>query len=232
MAVGDAFVGQDQVTLAEQWNGSTWTVRSTPDQAGTTTDLLSGVSCPTAGVCEAVGNSSTRGTTPQAALAEAWDGTAWSLQAMPTPGTSSSLASIACPTSGLCEAVGTQDNGTATLAEAWDGSAWTVQSTPDAAGAVSSTLLGVACSGTSSCTAVGTSATRVPTPSHALAEQWNGSTWTIQPTPDLAGAVGNRLLADACPLPTFCVAVGSAVKSWGDASGEGTQVTLIEDYSA
>ncbi len=43
------------VTLAEQWNGTSWQVQSTPNPAGATTSILNGVSCTSATSCTAVG---------------------------------------------------------------------------------------------------------------------------------------------------------------------------------
>jgi hypothetical protein len=42
-------------TLAEAWNGTSWTPQSTPDPAGAYSAELSAVSCPAAGSCEAGG---------------------------------------------------------------------------------------------------------------------------------------------------------------------------------
>jgi hypothetical protein len=46
-----------QVTLAESWNGTAWTVRTTPNPAGAIESQLNGVSCASGGTCTAVGYS-------------------------------------------------------------------------------------------------------------------------------------------------------------------------------
>jgi hypothetical protein len=43
------------VTLAEQWNGTTWTVEVTPSPAGADESPLNSVSCTAASTCTAVG---------------------------------------------------------------------------------------------------------------------------------------------------------------------------------
>ena len=43
------------MTLAEVWDGSTWTVQSTPNPTGATSGSLYGVSCTSATACTAVG---------------------------------------------------------------------------------------------------------------------------------------------------------------------------------
>jgi len=45
------------VTLAEDWNGTSWAIQSTPNPTGAAISYLDAVSCPTASSCVAVGNS-------------------------------------------------------------------------------------------------------------------------------------------------------------------------------
>ena len=46
------------------------------------------------------------------ALAEVWDGTAWTLQTLPkSPGSTPVLYGVACDSSGACTAVGSHDVG-------------------------------------------------------------------------------------------------------------------------
>jgi hypothetical protein len=42
------------VTLAERWNGTSWSIQATPNPPGLRAGL-SAVTCPSAGVCTAVG---------------------------------------------------------------------------------------------------------------------------------------------------------------------------------
>ena len=46
--------------------------------------------------------------------------------------------------------------------------------------------------------------------SNTLTEQWNGSAWTIVPSPDLAGFTNNGLTGVSCPSTTSCITVGTA----------------------
>jgi hypothetical protein len=109
-------------TLAEVWNGTKWAIQATPNPAGSTENLLTGVSCTGAAACEATGsytNSSGVGET----LAEAWNGTKWAAQKTPNPsgGTAADLAGVSCTGVSACEAVGSYTNGSrddVTLAEA------------------------------------------------------------------------------------------------------------------
>jgi hypothetical protein len=201
-----------QLTLAEGWGGTTWAIEPTPTPSGATISVLSGVSCATASACTAVGyyvNSS--GT--QLTLAEQWNGTAWTIQTNSTPSgaTSSSLAGVSCTSPSACTAVGYYVNSSGTqltLAEQWDGTTWTIQTTPTPSGVTSSSLSGVSCTSASTCTAVGTYSTG-PGTQLTLAEHWNGGTWTIQTTPNPSPATSSVLSDVSCTSATGCTAVGS-----------------------
>ena len=58
-AVGQFTSGGATKTLAEAWNGGSWTIQSTPNVSGAANSALGGVSCPSATACEAVGDSFT-----------------------------------------------------------------------------------------------------------------------------------------------------------------------------
>jgi hypothetical protein len=83
-------------------------------------------------------------------LVESWDGTAWSVDPSPTPGTYGGLSGVSCSSARSCTAVGNYSHGTGSgtsglslpLAESWDGTAWSVVPAPRPAVAH---LYGVAC---------------------------------------------------------------------------------------
>jgi hypothetical protein len=203
IAVGDSFnTAGNVVTLAERWDGSSWSVQSTPSPGGTYS-FLNGVSCTSASSCTATGlayigaTKFTVGT--QVTLAEFWNGTSWSVQPTPTitnPSgkvTASELAGVSCTSAAACTAVGYyQIQGTGedfALAEAWNGSSWSVQSTPSLQnGGLDPALDRVSCTSAAACTAVGTQeivADVFGDVSHlTLAEAWNGSAWAVQSTPN------------------------------------------------
>jgi hypothetical protein len=70
-AVGRA---NNNTTLAEQWNGTRWSHRSTPNPTGATSSSLAAVSCTTTTTCIAVG-SSTDATGQLRVLVERWTST-------------------------------------------------------------------------------------------------------------------------------------------------------------
>jgi hypothetical protein len=203
------------VTLAESWNGTEWTIKTTPNPSGAKESYLTGVSCSISTACTAVGrykNSSGVLVT----LAERWNGTEWSIQTTPNPSGAkeSQLNGLSCPNSAECIAAGEYTNSSGvvvTLAERWKSSEWTVQTTPNPSGAKASHLIQVSCTSGSACTAVGryTNSSNVVV---TLAERWNGTEWSVQSTPNPSGAKETRLRSVWC-VSSVCVAVGDNINS-------------------
>ena len=179
---------------------SGWSIEHTPNPTGASSSYLYGVSCVSASACTAVGYHS-NGTT-DVALAERWNGTKWSIEHTPTPAGASGgsyLFGVSCVSASACTAVGQDYNATTgfTLAERWNGSKWSIEHAPSPTGATSSELDGVSCASASACTAVGQS-----NPSNAtgvmLAERWNGTKWSIEPTPSPTGVSYSELNGVSC----------------------------------
>jgi hypothetical protein len=217
--VGNQDTNDGQHPLAEHWNGSTWTIQATPIPSGSDESQLDAVSCGSATSCAAVGVFS--GPSYLVLLAEHWNGSTWTIQTTPNPaganpdsGSVSFLTSVSCNSATSCTALGFADRtaGTAeqVLAEHWNGSTWTIQTTPDPAGADQDDLTAVSCVSATACTATGIAGSTADTNSSTLAERWNGSTWTIQATPDPADASASALYGVACVSTTTCIAVGSS----------------------
>ena len=193
-------------------------IQATPDPGGAIGSSLSGVSCTASDACTAVGsyNINTSGTV--VTLAEAWDGTSWAIQATPNPAgsTLNGLSGVSCAAARSCEAVGyaSTPSTLVTLAEAWNGKSWSIQTTPTPAGATGGLLSSVSCTAADVCTAVGyyvnSSGDRV-----TLAEAWNGTSWTVQTTPNPTGATTSALSGVSCTAADACTAVGSYPGSSG-----------------
>jgi hypothetical protein len=202
VAVGEYTYASTVLTLAEAWNGSTWSVQPTPNPSGATSTELDGVSCTGADACVAVG---TYGMSlhPYLTLAELWNGVSWTIQSTPDPGSANELASVSCTAADVCVAVGFGGSASA-LVEEWNGSVWSLMSTPPVADSLSG-LLGVSCTAANACTAAG-SYENGSDIYLTLAEAWNGSTWSIQATPS---PTDNSYLNDvSCTATNACVAVG------------------------
>jgi hypothetical protein len=80
-------------------------------------------------MCAATGNYVTSGPNPQP-VAGIWDGSRWTLEAIPHSHPELNLTGVACQSPTDCQAVGFALH--SPLALGWNGSAWTVEPTPPA----------------------------------------------------------------------------------------------------
>jgi hypothetical protein len=209
MAVGTVNGGN----LAERWNGKRWSIVPVPVPAGTIPEGVDTVSCRSASNCMAFAEYDTAGDFHEL-LAEHWNGTAWTFQPTPAVPETSDLTSASCPSATACLAVGLAPQGEGPplpLAMAWNGTNWRILPTaphPDAYAQFS----GVSCASARSCIAVGLACTSLDTCTvqgsrgiRALAERWNGASWTILRTPEPADA---ELDSVSCTSVRACTAVG------------------------
>jgi hypothetical protein len=224
-------VGEDNVldpngntaTLAEHWDGASWTVQHTPNPPGGTFVQLVAVSCSSATACTAIG--SYEAGTSFGGLVERWNGTTWTIQPTPTLSRDSEVSGVSCPTDTSCTMVGTRGTltGNAPLAEHWDGTTWTIQHAANPHGASDVALNAVSCPTAVNCTAVGASFGESSATS--LAEHWDGTSWTIQPTPS-PGGTDVQPLAVSCPTAAACTATGF----WNDMSFSVPQGHLLAEH--
>lgn len=213
-AVGSyqAVTSGPQVTLAEHWNGTTWTGETTPNPSGSTFTQLSSVSCTSASACIAVGYSedSTRN---QHLLAEGWNGLTWSIQSTPYSSglTQGFFNGVSCTSSSACTAAGNEYSYTqyVTVAERWDGHTWTVQSSPSG---LAGEFEAVSCTTATACTAAGQYQV-VQGTFITLAEQWNGTSWAIKSIPSPKGRQGAQLTGVSCVSASVCEAAGYSFDS-------------------
>ncbi len=207
-------------TLAETWDGSTWSISPSPDVASQDnySNTLAGVSCTTATSCVAVGEYSYDNAAQT--LAASWNGGSWAIGTTVNPGGADSLAAVSCVNPTDCAAVGTYLNGQESMIETWDGTAWLTATTP--VEGQTSALHGVSCSSSTSCMAVGTYGTAVDLYPLTLIESWNGTTWATSSSAS-PGTSENVLNAVSCTSSTSCIAVGF------DSSGSALQ-TLVETW--
>jgi hypothetical protein len=199
MAVGTVTVRNtaDFVTtpLIERWNGSTWSLVTAAATSGTPTNLLNSVSCTTASFCLAIDI--------EGGLAERWNGTSWIQTASPdVVGNGFGLAEVSCVSNTLCFAVGqgtVDPNGAAALR--WNGNTWS--RTPTAIIPNPGRFIGIKCLNGTHCYAVGSDSAGA-----TLIEHWDGTSWTLMPSPNPTGSVNSQLFDVACPTATTCHAVG------------------------
>jgi hypothetical protein len=210
-AVGVSFSTTKQVTMALEWNGSSWGVVSTPDPASHGLNALDGVSCVSASECVAVGAYGVIAAPYEEPIVATWNGHTWAegTPALPKTGDVFGLTDVSCTGASWCMAFGdyeTTQGAQELLAEEWNGKSWTLTDEPMPAAAESDLpRFGVSCASSEDCVAAG-SWINSDTGTEPIAERWNGTSWEIQPT-----AAGGLVLSDvACPSLQVCEAVGGS----------------------
>jgi hypothetical protein len=192
----------------------TTTLGAGPAKAPPPANQLYGVSCPSANDCVAVGINENAEVTVKGggALIQTWNGKTWTSVAPKAPkgALSTDLLGVSCATAKSCVAVGLYLNSGGVgvpLAETWNGKTWTPGTPARPAGSTGGQLDNVSCRTAKSCVAVGSYYTAAG--STALAETWNGATWTIARPPEPKGSVTGELIKVSCPSAAYCVAVGT-----------------------
>ena len=142
-----------------------------------------------------------------------WNGTRWSLQAIPKPAGASQidLNDVSCPSATACTAVGW---GSAWAAiERWNGRSWSIQLTPERADRAYpyALLTNVSCAVPTDCTAVGYRYGANGAFNHGplLAEHWNGTKWSLETIRDPADAATPTPTGLSCSSNTACSLVGN-----------------------
>lgn len=174
--------------------------------------VASSVSCTSTQFCMAVGGTVTTDSTDQP-TAGSWNGATWSNTVTPSPSADAVLTGVSCNSPTLCLAVGVnyiavgeQESETA-FSEEWNGANWSLLTVPSPM--TYSALSAPSCTSPTFCVAVGaTSNSANGQPIEALAEVWNGTNWSVQSFPNIAGSDSN-LLGVSCDAATFCMAIGN-----------------------
>lgn len=214
--------GSDYHTLAEHWNGTTWSVVATPNP-DPTNDELSAVAAVSTNDVWAVGQTFP-GSAPHLTIIEHWNGTQWSTVSSPNPSsTYSVLTGVTAISADNIWAVGSfsKKSNVNTLIEHWDGSAWSVVSSPNTTSRFN-VLQAVTAVSTTDVWAVGEYA--APDPYRPLIEQWNGSTWNIVSSPTPVKSA-NYLYGISAVSAKDIWTVGSSVPYQGNTVG------LIEHWN-
>jgi hypothetical protein len=204
-------VGQRNIspsgTLTEHWDGTAWSVVPSPDAQQYTSNTLYAVAVVGSNDIWGVGDYYNPNDAEKT-LIEHWDGSAWTIIPSPNMGSSDNfLTSVAALSANDVWAVGYYDNGGggAPLALHWNGSVWSVALAPPTLG-YATILKGVAGSDGTHVWTVGSyydNTGNVVT----LTAQWEGSQWTVVPSPN-PGLGSDELRGVAARAPNDVWAVG------------------------
>jgi hypothetical protein len=208
---GPVFVANSDGAFIEHWDGTSWSIAPSPKlPAGS---YFTGVTAPASNNVWAVGNAN------GSALVEHWDGTKWALVSSPAFTGVGPLYAISADASNDVWAVG----GTTSLH--WNGQTWSrIAASPKVnAGAVwtlSSTNVWAG--------GVGPGVPHPPYSAHPTEtiEHWDGTSWSIVPSPDPNPQVSNFLSGIAAVSANDIWAVGNAAGAFTE-HWDGTSWSVI-----
>lgn len=178
-AVGFRDSGHSSLALSEHWNGSAWSIVSFPSSTAKHFSL---------GAVADLGPADAYAVGSDAGVVYHWDGTAWSTQALPDAGFApSSIAALSATDVWL---VGSGSSATTAEALHFDGTGWTVVPMQQPGGADPPRLNAVTAVAANDIWAVGeVQSLTGPFGVSTLIEHWNGSAWSIVPSPTPAGTL-------------------------------------------
>jgi hypothetical protein len=207
VAVGSYSTGSGRSTpLALNWNGQSWEQLELHLPSGVTGGGLTGIDCPTARVCVAVGTQT--GDEDTAPVTAYVDGMTVELGSAAARDDVAVLVSVSCTSTTACTAVGhsSSDIWDRTLVETLAGSDWTIVDSPDR-DEFNNDLFAISCTSAASCLAVGQHERGGRT--RTLAERWDGVSWQLSAAPNSADAFYTGLYGVSCVADTDCVAGGA-----------------------
>ena len=215
--------GSEYATLIEHWNGTRWSIVSSPSSIYSA-DILEGVSAVSAKDIWAVGNVFAGGTIGTLAEIEHWDGTKWSLVNPANNGQNSPLYGVTAISANNVWAVGynSSTNVGQTLVEHWNGTSWSIVASPNV-GMGSNALTAVTAVSANNIWATGNYyiSTFV---TQTLIEHWDGTQWSVVKSPN-AGTSNNYLNGvSSVPGTSDVWTVGSYGKDYS------SQKSLTEYY--
>jgi len=203
----------DPGTMTLHWNGTTWSMVSSPDP-GPVGNRLNAVAAVSPSDAWAVGSSGNSVCSTAATVILHWNGTGWKTVKSPDSGACNRLLGINAISATSAWAVGESCtfavNHCHTLIVRWNGTAWSRVTSPNPGGDGRS-LSGVSADSASDAWAAGSYCTTAAIPCtgpDTLLLHWNGATWSKVPSPN-PGPAGNVLDGVTAVSPTDAWAVGS-----------------------
>jgi hypothetical protein len=224
-------IGGEGGPMISRWNGTAWSKQSAPSVPAVDAQFTTGVSCPVASFCAAVGYYSDAGV--DRPIAYRWVAGSWSLDLInESEGTPELLTDVSCVSAIDCVAVGHLEDRSEARIYRWDGSEWASEAAPAPVEAIALGLQGVSCTASSYCSAVGDFETSGSPSRHGLILRWNGAAWAQEG--DGESVETKSYSAVSCYSRIGCVAVAetygddtAAVMGW-DGSAWTSERTAIE----
>jgi hypothetical protein len=185
-------------TLIEHWNGTKWSVVASPNLSTSSNSLMAIAALSDKDVW-AVGTYANSAGSFQT-LTEHWNGTTWSVVPSPSPGAlNNGLSGVTVVSATDAWAVGSyfinpdpDTLHTKTLIEHWNGTKWSVVASPNPT-LRTNVLHAVGAVSANDVWAVGnTSRTSNPNSVRTMVQHWNGTKWSVVPSPN--HSTGNNAL--------------------------------------
>jgi hypothetical protein len=199
-------------SVTELWNGTSWSIVPVTPAPGGVANVLTTVSCLGRSFCTAVGFiRSGAGNTYRDLIME-WNGASWTTRTAPNPSAAfDEFLGVSCVSPTWCVAVGedTVASHPQTLAMVGIGATWTVTPSPDISTTFQNNFTSVSCLSRVNCVGVAWGG-GIPADGGAiqtLSEQWNGTSWSIVPSP--IGSGGSQFNSVSCVAGDACTAVGN-----------------------
>jgi hypothetical protein len=184
-AVGGTYYDGPEGPLVEHYNGTAWSISSTPSVPG---GLLTAVTAVSASDIWAIGNNPDAGT----GIVMNYNGTNWTQTSVPAPsGTDWDLTGISADSASDVWATGYTYNVLDTadavqpIVEHFNGTSWTLTDLPVPSGYTYAAIANVLAISSTDIWATGYSTSG--STDVALFENFNGTSWTIEPAPSLSG---------------------------------------------
>jgi hypothetical protein len=203
VGAGDGTGAVGEGSLAEHWDGSRWTIVSTPNLPGVPNGLYNPVSFGPNDVWALLG-------TPDEHLAEHWNGKKWSIVQLPD--SNYTLSGLSGSASDDIWIVG---DGPGTITEHYDGLAWNIipSANPPEGEPVLQSVTSISSDDVWAVGGIYALAPKVRT----LVEHWDGTSWSIVPSPS-PGAKANVLDSVSGTGPDDVWAIGTYTDAGDGAS--------------
>jgi hypothetical protein len=196
--------------LLEVWNGTAWKIVTVPFVPTANIEILQAVSCASTKSCLATGawtDYKDQEINPGGGLRMSWNGTTWTVASIEKSVLGGrDMYSVSCATSQMCMATGedAQRQILTPWTQRWNGSTWTA-----APFGLSETnqpvVMEVSCPASQMCMGAG----RENKTGETLTVMWNGTSWSVVPSPNQANVSADQFLAVTCLSASYCWAVGN-----------------------
>jgi hypothetical protein len=239
MAAGSYQTGSNAEPFYETWDGTQWTLSygGYTDSWGGSSTAVASISCVSSSFCAAVGSDygdGCGGCGVYASFLEIWNGSSWASEGPQNLGDSYNnelLDGVSCTGASFCMAAGwyVLSGELDPLTEEWNGAGWLQVAAPVTSSSDGDFLQDVSCATSTFCMATGYyEGTETNYDYATLAEEWDGTAWTLLLPQNPAGSnpgESNALQGVSCSDSNDCMTVGWSettqitpfAEEWGEA---------------